>query len=640
MTETASTQFLQRFAEPRPSSVLPLTGSSPTVPGDKEINIEAHPSSRKASFVESDTHTIVSSSVVGTKDAEADHCEAYSDPPISSDTTLALHQASSARKPRPPLSTLLAFIALSLSIFLVALDTVLIPTALPTISQSFHIPDSLYAWTGSAYLLANAASVPFWGKLSDILGRKPVILTANMIFLGGSIVCAISINAMMLIAGRAVQGLGGGGVVVLVHVCISDLFSIRDRSFYLGTVGAVWAVASALGPVLGGIFAQESSWRWCFYINIPVVSFSIVVLYCNLHLHNPTSPLLPGLASMDWLGTFTILTATIMLLVGLQIGGTNSYGTPVVIALLVLGALAYAVFPLTQWWEENRGGSPIMPMRIFKDISNLSTLGVCACDALVFNSVAYFLPLYFQIVLGRSPSVAGLYMLAIAIPLAAISFLSGHIVEKTGRFLEVLQAGLILMTVGVGLLISLDTSPSIGKIVGFLVVIGLGFGPNFSTPLIALQTRIRVADIATSTAAFGFVRMISGAIGVVVGQVIFQILMLPHFQSFIDSGISNEFAHKLASGQAISQASVIFSLPEIQRMAVSIGFTSALQGTWILYTVVSALGLVISFGIKRTKLHQEPPSEQQPVMARRLSGGGEWIRGPKSESPVTEEQSL
>lgn len=128
---------------------------------------------------------------------------------------------------RPPLSILIAYTALCLSIFLVALDTVLIPTALPTISESFHIPDSLYAWTGSAYLLANASSIPFWGTLADVFGRKPVILVANTIFLVGSVICAVSVDATMLVAGRAVQGLGGGGVTVLVYVCVSDLFSIR-----------------------------------------------------------------------------------------------------------------------------------------------------------------------------------------------------------------------------------------------------------------------------------------------------------------------------------------------------------------------------------------------------------------------------
>ncbi|KAF7574342.1 AraJ, Arabinose efflux permease [Pyrenophora tritici-repentis] len=519
-------------------------------------------------------------------------------------TSLA-SEALSKHRIRIPFQTLAAFTALSLSIFLVALDTVLIPTALLTISQTFHIPDSLYAWTGSAYLLANAASVPFWGKLSDVFGRKPVIQAANITFLLGSIISAVSVNAAMLVTGRAVQGLGGGGIVVLVNVCVSDMFRVRDRSFYMGTIGAVWAVASALGPVLGGVFAQQLDWRWMFYINIPIVSASIAVLHFTLRLHNPRTPVVKGLASIDWLGTATIVIATILLLVGLQSGGASSFANPSVIMCLVFGSVAYLAFPFSQWWEDKRGGTPIMPLRLFKDVSNLSALGVCACDALVFNSVAYFLPLYFQIVLQRSPTIAGVYMLAIAIPLALVSFASGHVIEKTGRFLEIIQAGLLLTTLGVGLLISLDMSLHIGKIVGVLLVIGLGFGPNFGAPLIALQTRLQETDIATGTAAFGFVRMISGAIGLVAGQVVFQLLMASHFQSFVDSGIASDYAHALAGGQAISQGVDVSALTEGQRFAVRYAFMAALKGTWILYTVIGALGLLVSFGITRTKLQRE-----------------------------------
>ncbi|KAF2249666.1 MFS general substrate transporter [Trematosphaeria pertusa] len=520
-------------------------------------------------------------------------------------TTATTDDGSPTSGSRPSVATLLCFSALTLSIFLVALDTVLIPTALPTISLSFHIPDSLYPWTGSAYLLSNAASMPFWGKLSDVFGRKPVILIANSIFLGGSIVCAVSISAPMLVAGRAVQGLGGGGVNVLVYVCVADLFAIRDRSFYMGIVGAMWAVASALGPVLGGVFAQKLNWRWCFYINLPLVSMSIIILYFTLHLHNPRTPFLAGLISIDWPGTVTILTATVLLLVGLQLGGTSSYSTPLVISFLVFGSLAYILFPFTQWWDEKRGGSPIMPLRIFRDISNLSALGVCACDALVFNSVAYFLPLYFQLVLAVSPSTSGLYMLAVAIPLAIVSFATGAIINKTGRYLEVLQAGLALMTLGVGLLISFTTTLGLGKIIGVLIVIGIGFGPNFHAPLIALQTRIRESDMAAGTSAFGFVRMVSGAIGVVVGQVVFQLLMRPHLGSFLDAGLSDSFAEALAAGEAISEASRVAQLSRGQRAVVREGMSAALRGTWIFYTVVSALGLMVSFGIMRKTLERE-----------------------------------
>jgi hypothetical protein len=306
--------------------------------------------------------------------------------------------------------------------------------------------------------------------------------------------------------------------------------------------------------------------------------------------------------SLDWAGTFTILLATLLFLVGLQLGGTSSYREPLVISFLVVGSLAYVVFPFTQRWEEKRNGSPIMPLRIFRDISNLSALGVCACDALVFNSVAYFLPLYFQLVLETSPSTSGLYMLAVAIPLALVSFFAGWVINKTGRYLEVLQTGLALMTIGVGLLITFTTSLDIGKIIGFLIVVGLGFGPNFHAPLIALQTRIQESDMASGTSAFGFVRMVSGSIGVVVGQVVFQILMRPHVTDFTNAGIPSDFARALAGGESISEADKVARLPEGQKHAVRGGMTEALRGVWIFYTVMSGLGLLVSFGIARKKL--------------------------------------
>ncbi|KAL6707245.1 hypothetical protein ACN47E_004233 [Coniothyrium glycines] len=507
-----------------------------------------------------------------------------------------------------PWMTLVAFAALGVSLFLVALDTVLIPTSLPTISLSFHIDDTIYAWIGSSYLLANAVSIPCWGKLSDIFGRKSVLQSANIVFLVGSILCAVSLDAKMLVIGRTVQGLGGGGVVVLVHVCVSDLFNIRDRSFYLGILGGIWAVASALGPVLGGMFAQRLSWRWCFYINLPIISSSIVVGFFALQFHNPRTDSLVGLASMDWLGILTILCATLLFLVGLQLGNSASYTSPLVITMIVLGVLAFITFPLTQWWAAKRKRSPIMPLHIFRNLNNISALAVCACDALVFNSIAYFLPLYFQIVLDKTPSMAGVLMLAIAIPLATISFISGHIIEQTGRFLEVLQCGLVFMTVGIGLLISLKLPPDLGRIIGFLLVIGIGFGPNFGAPLIALQTQIEEKDIATGTAVFGFIRMVSAAVGINVGQVVFQATLKPEYHNFIEANLAADFARVLISGEAVSQASAVKGLTNPQQIVIRKGFASALRSMWILYTVVSAVGLCVSFGIKRARLHREPPN--------------------------------
>lgn len=298
----------------------------------------------------------------------------------------------------------------------------------------------------------------------------------------------------------------------------------------------------------------------------------------------------------------TIVTATILLLVGLQLGGTASYKHPLVVCFLVLGGLGYLLFPLTQWWVEKRDSSPIMPLRIIRDVSNLAALGVCACDALVFNSVAYFLPLYFQLVLSASPRASGAYMLGVAIPLATVSFLGGWMIERTGRYLEVLQAGLTFMTIGIGLLISLTNTRDLAKIIIFLIIIGIGFGPNFNAPLIALQTRIRKSDMAAGTSIFGFIRMVSGAIGVVVGQVVFQLLMRPRLSAFVEAGLTSEFADALAGGEAISQAARITVLAEQQSVVVRREIAEALRGVWIFYTVVSGIGLCVSCAIKRAKL--------------------------------------
>lgn len=329
-----------------------------------------------------------------------------------------------------------------------------------------------------------------------------------------------------------------------------------------------------------------------------------MTLYFSLDLHNPRTPLLSGLASLDWLGAITVLMAATLLLIGLQLGSNTTFVAPVVVTLIVLGVLLFLIFPITQWWAERKDHSPVLPLRIFKDTSNLSALGVCACDALAFNSVAYFLPLYLQVVLNLSPSASGLHMLAIAVPLATVSFASGYFIERTGRFLEVLQTGLLTMTLGLGLLISLNGSHDVGRIVAFLIVLGLGFGPNFGAPLIALQTRIRDSDIAAGTSAFGFVRMISGAIGVVAGQVVFQLLMATHLDNFIEAGIPQELAHELAGGEVLSLASVVAALPAQQKLVVKQGLISALRSTWVFYTVVSAMGLLVSFGIKRKKLQR------------------------------------
>jgi hypothetical protein len=311
-------------------------------------------------------------------------------------------------------------------------------------------------------------------------------------------------------------------------------------------------------------------------------------------------PLLQGLADIDWLGAVTMAGATVMTLLGLQLGGISyAWNSATVVCLLVFGIITFALF-FTAQFKYSR--SPIMPFRIFSHISNLSALAVCFFDAFVFNAVAYFVPLYFQTVLSASPLNSGIWMLALAIPLSIFSASAGWIMEKTGRYLELLRAGLVFMTIGVGLFINFQSYISWPRIIVFLMIVGIGFGPNFHAPLIALQTRLAPQDVAAGTSTFGFIRMISGAMGVVLGQVLFQSQMQLHIKGFVRAGLPNDVIASLASGSAISTTTMPTNLTAGQYLLIKDAKSQSFSRMWILYTIMSFLGLVASLGISRQVL--------------------------------------
>ena len=335
-------------------------------------------------------------------------------------------------------------------------------------------------------------------------------------------------------------------------------------------------------------------------------SIALLIIFFFLDIHTPQVPLIVGLRTIDWIGAVTMAGATIMTLLGLQLGGiAYAWNSPTVVCLLVFGILTFVLFFTSQF---KFSPDPIMPFRIFSDVSNLSALAVCFFDAFVFNSVAYFLPLYFQTVLSASPLDSGIWMLALAIPLAIFSASAGWIMEKTGRYLELLRGGLVLMTLGVGLFINFQAYISWPRIIIFLIIVGIGFGPNFHAPLIALQTRLAPKDVASGTATFGFIRMISGAIGVVLGQVVFQGQMQMHLKRLDRTGLPGEILTSLASGSAISTTTKPTNFTTAQNLIIRDAKAQSFSQMWILYTVISFLGLLASLGIGKNALsttHEE-----------------------------------
>ncbi|KAG9837752.1 DNA repair protein RAD50, partial [Aureobasidium melanogenum] len=276
--------------------------------------------------------------------------------------------------------------ALGMAVFLAALDVTIITTALPTISEYFH-SSAGYTWIGSAYLLGNASSVPLWGKISDIFGRKPILITANILFLIGSLIAALANSIGMLITARAIQGVGGGGLVTLVNICISDLFSLRRRGAYFGIIGGVWALASAIGPVIGGVFTEKVTWRWCFYINLPLDGAALVIIFFFLDLKTPRTPLWEGLKAIDWTGALLVIGGVLMFLFGLEYGGvTYPWDSATVLCLIIIGVFTMGLFVINEW---KFATSPVMPLRIFQNRSNIAVLGVCAIHGMVFISASY-----------------------------------------------------------------------------------------------------------------------------------------------------------------------------------------------------------------------------------------------------------
>ncbi|KAF2467536.1 MFS general substrate transporter [Lindgomyces ingoldianus] len=516
--------------------------------------------------------------------------------------TPAGFEASGEQKPhRSKLKIALIMLSLGISVLLVAIDITIVTTALPTISEHFHSAAG-YTWIGSAYLIANAAATPIWGKVSDIFGRKPILLVTNVIFFIGSLLAAVSVNINMLITARVVQGIGGGGLIVLVNIAISDLFAMRERGAYFGIIGGVWALASSLGPVVGGAFTQNVSWRWCFYINLPLDGLAFFIILFILDLHTPKTPLRKGLKAVDWLGAFTMVVGTTMLLLGLEFGGVSfPWKSATVICLIVFGVITIGFFFVVEY---RLAPYPLMPLDLFSKRSNLAALGVCFFHAFVFISGSYFLPLYFQAVLGATPILSGVYLLPTALSLSFLSAFTGIFIRKTGQYLPPIWAGMTFMTIGFGLFINLGPSSPWAKIILYQIVAGVGVGPNFQSPLIALQSLVPKRDIATATATFGFIRNLGSAISIVVGSVVFQNQMISK-QAMLRASLGPQTASAFGGGSAGANVRIIASLPDSQKAVARKAFADSLSTMWILYVVFAAVGLGVSFLITKNVLQKQ-----------------------------------
>ncbi|KAI4127673.1 MAG: hypothetical protein LQ341_006768, partial [Variospora aurantia] len=469
---------------------------------------------------------------------------------------------SDAKPPRSNIRIAAILLALSLSLFIAALDMTIVATAIPTISADLKSASG-YLWIGGAYLLANAAGAPLWAKLSDIWGRKPILLAAVTIFAASSVVCALASSIMMLIVGRALQGTAGGGLLQLVNIVISDIFSMRQRSLYLGLCEFVWALAGGIGPILGGVLTQLASWRWIFWVNLPCSALAFVLILLFLDVHNPKTTIRDGIKAVDWFGSISIIGLVVMLLLGLNFGGTTfPWGSPKVVCLIVFGCLMSVFFVVS---ERRLARYPLMPLGLLRERSNVMSLlvnFVHGFNEKVFIAGEYYMPLYFQSVGSASPIRSGVLTLPFILSETFMGITVGVLIHKTGRYLELMWVGTFLMTIGFGLFIHFDAASSLAQIIGFQVVAGLGSGLLFEPPLIAIQAHVSQADTATATATFGFTLNLATSISVVLGGVIFQNGMRNRANVLRAAGLSPDLVHEFSAGDAAANVMAIAEIAD------------------------------------------------------------------------------
>ncbi|KAH8989226.1 MFS general substrate transporter [Lactarius hatsudake] len=471
----------------------------------------------------------------------------------------------------------------------------IIGTALPTIVE--HLGQGKdYSWVGSAYLLAASAVSPLCGKLSDTFGRKPVLYTAIFIFSLGSALCGAANNLTWLIVSRAVQGIGGGSIIQLVDTTIADIVPLRDsRGKYVGFLGATWGVAGLVGPLLGGVLSDHVSWRWCFWINLPIGSIAGVILFffLNLNPHQGMS-LRQHLSQFDFLGLALLLSGVACVLVGLNKGGTT-WSSATTIALLCVGPMLLVLAGINEILTTR---SPIIPPRLFKT----RTTGIISITtflhAVTHFTGSFYLPLYFQ-VLGSSATGAGIRMIPFPLGHAVASSIAGITVSRLGVYRGIIWGGWAVLILGWGLMTMLDDHSNTAEKVLYLMVTALGIGCLFQTPLIALQAAMPLKDMATSTGAFVFLRTLGGAVGISIGQAIYTSILKRKIDRIPD--LSRFDTSPAALARSVK---MLKNLPQPKRGQIIHAYAQSISAIWAFNTSVAGVGFIMVLFIKAYTLNR------------------------------------
>jgi EmrB/QacA subfamily drug resistance transporter len=516
----------------------------------------------------------------------------------------------STTEPQPRIR--LIFGALMLVLLLASLDQTIVSTALPTIVGDLGGIEHL-SWVVTGDLLATTVSGPLYGKLGDLYGRKLLLQAAIVIFLIGSVLCGLAQNMTELIGFRAIQGLGGGGLMVTTMAVVGDIIPPRDRGKYQGYFGAVFGVSTVVGPLLGGFFVDNLSWRWIFYVNVPIGGIGLAVIATAFHARAEHVR-----HAIDYLGATLLASSLTAIVLFTSLGGTTyPWGSPRIVTLGVLGVVLTIAF----LGVEARAAEPILPLSLFRNrvFSVTSAVGFIVGLAL-FGSVT-FLPLYLQIVRGHSPTASGLLMTPLMAGVLFTSIGSGQLISKFGRYKPFPIAGTAVMAIGLFLLSRLHADTAAWQASVSMLVLGLGLGMVMQVLVLAVQNAVDYANLGVATAGSTLFRSIGGSIGVALFGTIFA------------NRLVSNLADRLPAGThlpAAADPATVSRLPPAVHGPYVESFAASLRPVFLVASAISVFAFALTWLLREVPLRKTVAAE----------GVGESFAMPRDASSLAEMERI